>query len=119
MVCAFLEAHYCTYGYIYLWLPGVEVTDETIFASLYISTLLNFAPRLIGSPVKVSQLGAAKNPALHLRYAKRHGLFHCSEPGYRKTQHRTNVWRQFPGFVGTFDTGLPEITVFVGASIRL
>ena len=36
-----------------------------------------------------------------------------------KTQHRTNVARQFPGFVGNFDTGLPEITVSVGAPIRL
>ena len=36
-----------------------------------------------------------------------------------KTQHRTNVARGNYGFVGTFDTGLPEITVFVGASKRL
>ena len=26
----------------------------------------------------------------------------------RKTQLRTNVTRQFPGFVGNFDTGLPQ-----------
>ena len=37
----------------------------------------------------------------------------------RETQLRTNVWRQFPGFVGNFDTGKPEIYVSVAASIRL
>ena len=35
-----------------------------------------------------------------------------------KNQHRTNVARQFYGLVSNFDTGLPEITVSVGASIR-
>ena len=35
-----------------------------------------------------------------------------------KIKHRTNVWRQFPGFAGNFDTGIPEITVSVTASIR-
>ena len=34
-----------------------------------------------------------------------YGFYHYPEPGDRKTQHRTNVWRQFPGFVGNFDTG--------------
>ena len=27
---AFLEANWGTYGYGYLWRPGVEVTDETV-----------------------------------------------------------------------------------------
>ena len=31
-----------------------------------------------------------------------------SIPGDRKTQHRTNVWRQFSGFVGNFDTETPQ-----------
>ena len=35
-----------------------------------------------------------------------------------KIKHRTNVWRQFPGFVGNFGTGLPEIYVSAAASIR-
>ena len=48
----------------------------------------------------------------------KYGFLHCLEPGYRKTQHRTYVWRQFYGFVGSFDTGLPEITVSVGAPNR-
>ncbi len=37
----------------------------------------------------------------------------------RKNQHCTNVARQFYGLVSNFDTGTPEITVSVGASIRL
>ena len=36
----------------------------------------------------------------------------------RKTQHRTYVWQQLYGFVGTLDTGMPEITVSVAALIR-
>ena len=36
-----------------------------------------------------------------------------------KTQHCTNVWRQFSGFIGNFDTGIPEIYVSVGAPMRL
>jgi len=49
---SFLEAHWGTYQYGYLWLPGVEVTDQTMVASRYGSALLNFAPRLIGSPAR-------------------------------------------------------------------
>ena len=29
-------------------------------------------------------MGGGKNSALHLRYAKRHGFLHCSEPGYQR-----------------------------------
>jgi hypothetical protein len=32
--------------------PGVEITDQTMVASRYVSTLLNFAPRPIGSPAR-------------------------------------------------------------------
>lgn len=37
----------------------------------------------------------------------------------KKIHCRTNVVRQFYGFAGSLDTGLPEIYVSVGASIRL
>ena len=52
------------------------------------------APLKNGTGKSVPYRGAAKNPAAHLRYAKRHGFLRCS------------------------DTGLPEINVSVGASIR-
>ena len=32
--------------------PGVDVTDQTVKLSRYVSTLLNFAPRPIGSPAR-------------------------------------------------------------------
>ena len=44
---SFLEAHWVTYGYIYLWCPGIETTDKTVFAVRYVSADLSFfaAPR--------------------------------------------------------------------------
>ena len=37
-----------------------------------------------------------------------HGLFQCSEPGYRKVQRRTCVTRGNHGFLRNLDTGPPE-----------
>ena len=41
----FLIAHWGTYGYIYLWSPGVEIADETVTASRNASAMLSFLPR--------------------------------------------------------------------------
>ena len=46
---AFLEANWGTYGYGYLRWPGVEVTDETGKLPRYVSTVLSFAPHLVGN----------------------------------------------------------------------
>ena len=54
-VKVFLVVILRSYGYIYLWSPGIEGTDKTIVASRNVSALLNFAPHLIGSPVKGSR----------------------------------------------------------------
>ena len=45
----FLEAHWRSYGYIYLWQPGIESTDETGKLPRYVSTVLSFAPHLVGN----------------------------------------------------------------------
>ncbi|MED9856016.1 MAG: hypothetical protein UFU41_09515, partial [Oscillospiraceae bacterium] len=52
-------------------------------------------------PYKVRRKTQQRTTGLRSSY----GFYHYPEPGDRKTQHRTNVWRQFPGFVGNFDTG--------------
>ena len=39
---AFLEANWGTYGYGYLWWPGIEATDETVRVSRNVSALLSF-----------------------------------------------------------------------------
>ena len=56
----FLEAHWGSYGYAYLWWPGVEVTDQTVKLPRYISAMLSFLQHSIGSPVKGSRQLAAE-----------------------------------------------------------
>ena len=46
--------------------------------------------------------------ALNPRYAKHHGLFHFLDTGLTQNSHRTTWVRQFPDFVGIFDTGRPQ-----------
>ena len=82
----------------------VIVTQEYhLYRALYIANKLGLEAYGVGADPR--QYGAPQNSASHLCYAKRHGLFQCPEPGYRKTQHRTNVAREFHGLACTLEPG--------------
>ena len=84
-----------------------EGTDKTGKLPPYVSAVMSFAPRLIGSPVKGSRQLCCRGVEL------------------RRTSQLSTISYQLsaaakpPGFVGNFDTGLPEIYVSVGVVMRL